>query len=88
MTEERNQPPHQLTLLERSHQAVTGVTDVIRFDEEAVILRTDLGILVVQGSQLQLKTLEGGKAAVEGKISAIHYEENRQRGGFMHRLFS
>ena len=88
MTEERNQPPHQLTLLERSHLAVTGVTDVIRFDEEAVILRTDLGILVVQGSQLQLKTLEGGKAAVEGNISAIHYEENRQRGGFMHRLFS
>ena len=87
MTEERNQLPHQLTLCERSHLSVTGVTEVVRFEEEAVVLRTAQGVLVVQGAQLQLKTLEGGKAAVEGKISAMHYEENRQRGGWMHRLF-
>ena len=87
MTEEQNQLPHQLLLRQRSCLEVTGVTEVVRFDEEAVILRTALGILVVQGSQLQLKTLEGGKAAVEGKIAALHSEENRQRGGWMHRLF-
>ena len=80
--------PHKLQLNERRILTMTGVTEVVSFDESAVILQTSLGILVVQGSQLQLKTLEGGKAAVEGKISAIHYEENRQRGGFMHRLFS
>jgi sporulation protein YabP len=87
MTEEHNQLPHQLTLRQRSCLEVTGVTEVVRFDEEAVVLRTSLGVLIVQGSQLQLKTLEGGKAAVEGKIGAMHYEENRQRGGWMHRLF-
>ena len=88
MTEGQNQLPHQLTLHERSHLAVTGVTEVVRFDEEAVILRTSQGVLVVQGTQLQLKTLEGGRASVEGKIGAMHYEENRQRGSLMHRLFS
>lgn len=88
MTEERNPTPHQLTLRERNYLAVTGVADVIRFDEEAVILRTSQGTLVVEGTQLQLKTLEGGQAAVEGNIIAMHYAENRQKGGFMHRLFS
>ena len=88
MTEERNPMPHQLTLQERGRLAVTGVTDVVRFDEDVVILRTSQGTLVVQGSQLQLKTLEAGQVVAEGSIQALHYEENRQRGGFMHRLFS
>ena len=34
MTEERNLMPHQLTLNERSRLSVTGVSDVVRFDEE------------------------------------------------------
>jgi sporulation protein YabP len=88
MTEERNPTPHQLTLQERNYLTVTGVADVVRFDEDAVILRTSQGTLVVEGTQLQLKTLEGGQAAVEGNIIAMHYAENRQKGGFMHRLFS
>lgn len=90
MTEDHNLMPHQLTLQERGRLAVTGVTDVVSFDEDAVILRTTLGTLVVQGTQLQLKTLstDGGQVAVEGTINAMYYEENRQKGGWMHRLFS
>lgn len=88
MTEERNLMPHQLTLNERSRLSVTGVSDVVRFDEDTVILRTTLGTLIVQGSQLQLKTLDAGQVAVEGNISAMYYEEMKQKGGFMHRLFS
>lgn len=90
MTEQHEIMPHQLSLSERSRLSVTGVTDVVSFDEDAVILRTTLGTLVVQGRELQLKTLSsnGGQIAVEGTICAMSYEENRQRGGWMHRLFS
>ena len=44
------------------------------------MLRTGLGTLLVQGQELQLKTLslEGGQVAVEGSISALVYEEPRQ----------
>ena len=45
MTEERNPTPHQLTLQERNYLTVTGVADVVRFDEDAVILRTSQGTL-------------------------------------------
>ena len=81
--------PHKLTLNERRQLTVTGVTEVISFDETAVALRTELGTLTVQGQQLQLKTLsvEGGQVAVEGSIAAMVYEEPRQRGGWLGRLF-
>ena len=83
------QLPHKLTLNERRQLTMTGVTEVVSFDENAVIVHTDLGTLTVQGQQLQLKTLsvEGGQIAVEGNVSSLHYEEPRQKGGWVHRLF-
>lgn len=84
MAEERNLP-HRLTLDERRSLTMTGVTEVVSFDEGTVILRTELGTLLVQGRELQLKTLEGGNVAVEGHISALSYEEPRQ-GGWLSRL--
>jgi len=88
MAEERNMMPHKLTLNQRNQLTMTGVTEVVSFDEGAVVLRTDLGTLVVQGSQLQLKTLstDGGQVAVEGTVSSLLYEEPRARGGWMRRL--
>ena len=82
--------PHKLTLSQRNNLAITGVTEVVSFDDGAVVLRTELGTLIVQGRDLQLKTLstEGGQVAVEGTVAALIYEEPRQqKGGWMQRLF-
>lgn len=89
MAEERMALPHKLTLNERKKLTVTGVTEVVSFEENAVILKTALGTLVVQGQQLQLKTLslEGGQVDVEGTVSALIYEELRSAGGVLRRLF-
>ena len=80
--------PHRLTLAERKKLTVTGVTEVISFEDTQVILQTGMGMLSVQGSQLQLKTLslEGGQVEVEGTVSALVYEQTRQ-GGWLGRLF-
>lgn len=80
--------PHRLTLNERQQLSMTGVSEVVNFDENAVVLRTELGMLVIQGSNLQLKTLslEGGQVVVEGAVSALHYEEPRPKGGWLRRL--
>ena len=87
MTED--QFPHKLTLNERKSLTMTGVTEVISFDDSAVVLRTQLGNLVIHGKQLQLKTLsvEGGQVAVDGQVTAMIYEEPRPAGGIMRRLF-
>lgn len=89
MAEERMAIPHKLTLNERKKLTVTGVTEVVSFEENAVILKTALGTLMIQGNQLQLKTLslEGGQMDVEGSVSALIYEEPRSAGGVLRRLF-
>ena len=70
--EERNGYPHRLELKERKELTVTGVTEVVSFDEEAVVLKTSLGTLMVHGRGLQLKTLSvnGGQVEVSGTVSA------------------
>ncbi len=80
--------PHKLTLNSRKELSMTGVSEVISFDENAVVLKTSMGLLSVHGQDLQLKnlSLDGGQVAVEGTISAFVYEEPR-KGGALRRLF-
>ena len=89
MAEERMPLPHKLTLNDRKSLLLSGTAEVLSFDENAVILKTGLGILSVQGQQLHLKTLspENGQVAIDGHISALVYEEPKSPGGLLHRLF-
>ncbi len=89
MEKERLPLPHKLTLSERHALTVTGVTDVVSFDDSAVVLHTDLGTLVIAGRELQLKQLspDGGQVSVEGTVSSLVYEEPRASGGWVRRLF-
>lgn len=81
------QLPHKLTLNQREELSLTGVTEVVSFDDSAVILKTHLGTLTVLGENLVLKTLsvEGGQVEVSGHIGALQYEEPRA-AGFWQRL--
>ena len=82
------QEEHSPRLVGRAELTITGVTEVSRFEEDGVLLQTDMGELTVQGEQLQLKelSLEGGRVAVSGSISALVYGR-QQSGGWLHRLF-
>ena len=88
MEEGNLQLPHKLTLSERSSLTMTGVTEVVSFDDSAVILKTHLGTLHVLGENLVLKTLsvEGGQVAVDGHVSSLVYEEPRPER-LLRRLF-
>lgn len=81
--------PHNLQLCQRQKLTMTGVSEVISFDENAVVLQTSLGTLVIQGQQLQLKnlSLDGGEVRVDGTVSALLYEEPRTRESWRQRLF-
>ena len=88
MGENQMQLPHRLTLNERRQLSMTGVTEVVSFDENTVVLHTDLGALVIQGQGLQLKTLspDGGQVMVEGSVSSMNYQEPRLGGSWLRRL--
>lgn len=81
--------PHGLRLEDRKKLTMTGVTEVVSFDEEAVVVKTSLGVLVVQGQGLQLKTLspEGGQIHINGSVSSFAYQEPKPTGGWLRRLF-
>ena len=82
------QLPHRVVLQERSSLTAEGVTEVLRFDDTAVVLRTQLGLLEIRGQELVLKALspEGGQMAVTGRICGLDYEEPRDSAGFFRRL--
>lgn len=79
---------HMLKLVGRAELTVTGVTEVVRFEEDAVLLLTDMGQLLIQGEQLQLKELsvEGGRVQVSGTVSAMAYTQETHTGGWLRRL--
>lgn len=83
------QAQQKLILENRQKLSITGVEEVLSFDETAVSLHTAMGMLIIQGQGLHLKALspEGGKIEVDGTVSALSYEEPRQPGAFLSRLF-
>jgi sporulation protein YabP len=78
-----------LSLNERKELTVTGVTEVVSFDEETAVMKTSLGALTVHGRQLQLKNLStnGGQVEVSGTVSALIYQQNKPTGSWVRRLF-
>lgn len=89
MSAENLSLPHKLTLNERKNLTLSGVTEVVSFDDATVVLHTALGTLEVQGRELKLKNLsvEGGQVSVDGHISALVYGETQSGTGFWGRLF-
>ena len=61
---------HKLILDNRKEASVTGVKDVISFDEKEILLQTADGKLQIRGSGLHVKglNLEKGEAALAGLV--------------------
>ena len=78
--------PHDLSLCDRKKLTLTGISEVVSFDELSVVMQTPLGTLLVHGEDLQLKTLEGGNVVIEGQITTLSYEQPRS-GSWLGRLF-
>ncbi|MBQ1183771.1 MAG: sporulation protein YabP [Clostridia bacterium] len=89
MSEQIVKGNHGIILENRQKLSVSGVIDVIGFDEETVVLKTQLGDLTVKGNGLKVQSfaVETGGLLVEGNIAAIVYTENRQKRGIASRLF-
>ena len=64
---------HKLTLQNRG-----SVKDVVAFDENQVVLDTELGLLTIKGKNLHMNrlTLEKGEADLEGQIDSLAYSSN------------
>ena len=82
--------PHSIIIEDRKDVSISGVTDVESFDEETVILMTDLGELVIKGFGLHISKIDvvSGDLALEGEIYSIGYSDTQAvGGGLLSRLF-
>ena len=77
---------HRLMLDGRERLSISGVEDVISFDDSIVILKTVMGILTVDGAELRITTLnvDTGEVDICGTVSGIVYQGDRAPKG---RLF-
>ena len=75
--------PQRITLDERARLTVTGVEEVMSFDEERIVMRTVLGELTVLGSGLHIGrlSLDTGELGVEGEVSELAFSERGAAGG-------
>ncbi len=93
MVEEKknyHQSSSQNVILEnRRNMSVSGVKDVDSFDENAVALFTELGSMLISGSDLHISRLniENGEVIINGTIDSIVYRgDNAKKGNFLQRL--
>lgn len=68
---------HALSIGNRSEITVSGVSEVVSFDEETIRLVTTCGILNLEGEALRIHVLntKDGTVAVTGKLNGILYED-------------
>lgn len=72
---------HSLILKDRESLSVTGVIDVDSFNEQNVIVYTDIGELTIVGTSLHISkiNLVSGDLSLEGHISGLNYSDNNKK---------
>lgn len=89
--EKKVKKAHNIIMENRKNLTVSGIDDVDSFDENTVVLFTDMGVLTVKGEDLHINKLsvDSGELSVEGDIYALNYsnEEIKKGGGLFSKLF-
>jgi len=86
MLQESSRPvtAHKLEMQNRNHVDLTGITEVVSFDNKEIELET------IEDLHVKRLTLEKGEVELEGRICEIIYHESRKEktaGGVLSRLF-
>ena len=83
-----------LFLENREKLNITGVKDVLSFDDQMVILETELGMLTIKGENLRINKLsiDTSEVSIDGQVNTLIYSENNDKIGrkgnsFLNKIF-
>lgn len=81
-----------LILENRGKLSISGVNDVLSFDDQIVMVETELGLLTVKGEGLRINKLsiDTSEVIVEGDISYLAYsdkEMEKNKGNLISKIF-
>ena len=67
-----------IILENREKLNVTGINDILSFDDQIIIVETELGLLTIKGEDLRINKLsiDTSETIVNGNIMQIAYSEN------------
>ena len=76
----------------RNKLSISGVLDVLSFDDQIVILETELGLLTVKGENLKINKLsiDTSEVIIEGEISSLSYSQKsieKSSGTLLSKIF-
>ena len=77
----------------RGKLSISGVLDVLSFDDQVVIVETELGLLTVKGENLRINKLsiDTSEVIVEGDISSLTYSDSKtlekSKGSLISKIF-
>ncbi len=71
-----------VVLENREKLNVTGILDIFSFDDQIIIMQTELGILTIKGENLKINKLsiDTSDFTVEGKVSSLIYSDAEPNG--------
>ena len=66
-----------LILENRGKLSISGVLDVLSFDDQVVMVETELGLLTIKGENIRINKLsiDTSEVIVEGDISSMSYSD-------------
>lgn len=81
MAENKIDGGHSFKLDNRNFGTITGVTDVVSFDEKEILLKTKEGSMTITGSSLALTRLDldHGETDIHGRIDSILYSKEKKK---------
>ncbi len=88
----QNNVIQNLVLENRGKLSISGVLDVLSFDDQVVIVETELGLLTVKGEDLRINKLsiDTEEVIIEGEISSMNYSEKdmeKKAGSLLGKIF-
>ncbi len=92
MAEGTKREKHKIILEDRERLSMTGVIDVLSFDEDSIIAETEKGMLILRGSNIHVGklNLDDGEVTVDGAIDTIEYSEDgiaKGKNSLFNRIF-
>lgn len=80
---------HNVIMEDRKKLTLTGIKNVVNFDDETIILDTHCGKFVIKGSGLHILNFntETGDLSAEGRIHALIYTAEEKNSNFFGKLF-
>ena len=87
------EPVVQNIILEnRGKLSISGVLDVLSFDDQVIMVETELGLLTIKGENLRITKLsiDTSEVIVEGNISYLAYsnkEVEKNKGSIISKIF-